>query len=198
MVPFISDVVQCSHFFTLTSFWGWTRSVSHPAIRDDMDLPVVCATDSAECALTLKNRPSKRGRKLSLVSCLDRPTEASHRWVVSWFADHPSAPFGIHKLVELGKSTGKRAGDWYGPSIAAHILRWDGILCRVNFYLLYLRVNFLWFQESCCGIDGPSQSSRVCCPRLHQWVICFICVSTLKGAACSYLCKQREPCFMLI
>lgn len=118
MILYVSCVVQFSKFFILNLLQGWTWSLSHPAVRDDMDLPVICAADSEG-----KNGSNKRGRKLSLDSRLDRPMEALHRRVVSWFADNPMAPFGIHKLVEFGKSSGKRAGDWYGPSIAAHILR---------------------------------------------------------------------------
>lgn len=49
--------------------------------------------------------------------------ETFHRTLVSWFGDSHSAQLGLHRLIRLGLTMGKQAGDWYGPAVVAHIIK---------------------------------------------------------------------------
>lgn len=48
-----------------------------------------------------------------------------HRRIVRWFGDQVSknSPFSIHAMVELGKASGKKVGEWYGPGSVAHLIK---------------------------------------------------------------------------
>uniref|UniRef100_S4R4E8 Cysteine protease n=1 Tax=Petromyzon marinus TaxID=7757 RepID=S4R4E8_PETMA len=72
---------------------------------------------------------------------------AVHRNIIRWFADTPDAPFGIHNLVRLSRSSSKRAGDWYGPAITAHILK--KAIAEVEAKLLHNTV--MYVAQDCTG-----------------------------------------------
>lgn len=48
-----------------------------------------------------------------------------YKSILRWFGDSLSdkSPFSLHHLVLLGENYGRKAGDWYGPTHAAHVLR---------------------------------------------------------------------------
>jgi cysteine protease ATG4 len=48
-----------------------------------------------------------------------------HHQIIKFFGDLPSdeCPFSIHRLVQIGATSGKKPGDWYGPASVAYVLR---------------------------------------------------------------------------
>ncbi|KAK3089382.1 hypothetical protein FSP39_003165 [Pinctada imbricata] len=65
------------------------------------------------------------GRDWNVFSNQTREQDTYRKQIIRWFGDYPSeeSPFGMHKLVEVGKSHGKQPGEWYGPSSVAHIFK---------------------------------------------------------------------------
>lgn len=44
--------------------------------------------------------------------------------LLAMFADHPDAPFSIHRFVHLGaEACGKYPGEWFGPSATARCIQ---------------------------------------------------------------------------
>ena len=87
-----------------------------------------------------------------------------HRQIISYFGDSasPQSPFSIQKLISVGRESGRKAGDWYGPASIANALRY-GDFCTL------LTVNVI---ALCCSssvwrvisLQGSACSKQSCLP----------------------------------
>ncbi|XP_028404645.1 cysteine protease ATG4D-like [Dendronephthya gigantea] len=57
--------------------------------------------------------------------CHSRAQRFFYKAILRFFNDSPAdlSPFSLHKLVKLSESFGKQAGDWFGPSLVAHVIK---------------------------------------------------------------------------
>ncbi len=117
--------------------------------------------------------------------------EALHRKVVSWFGDHPSAPFGVHQLV-AGKGVGEESGGLVRPVYSGTYAEVRGEqvnLIMFRFKSFFLITKLLWFNvfsstRKAVARTWVSQPGCIRGTGLHGWGVMF---SLVGGASCDHL-----------
>lgn len=99
--------------------------------------------------------------------CHNRQQEHFYRTILKFFGDledEERCPFSLHRLVSIGKQTGKQAGDWYGPASVAHILR---LAMAGGSHPLLHGVNIYVAQDCTVYTDEVERLCTTC--RTHNW-----------------------------